>query len=151
MEVGPAGRAASRPRSKPEDVTDAAESAEKILKVLNPDLLTAESTGLAPKTLKASRSGDPTDLVVLLALLGVGQRGVRLGDFFELFLGFGVTRVGIGVILRCQLSVGLLYLLGRGLISHAKGLVEILLDPVSVHSFTSSTTSAALITFPLSR
>ena len=40
-----------------------------------------------------------TSVVVLLALLGIGQDVVRLGDLLEPLLGLRVTLVGVGVVL----------------------------------------------------
>ena len=47
-----------------------------------------------------------TDLVVLLALLGVGEHGIRLADVLEALLGLRVTRVLVGVQFAGQLAVG---------------------------------------------
>jgi hypothetical protein len=44
--------------------------------------------------------------VVTLALVGVGEDGVRLGRLLELLLGGLVARVAVGVELHRELPVG---------------------------------------------
>ena len=63
--------------------------------------------------------------VVLLALVGVGERVVGLLDVFETLLGSGVVRIAIRVVLAGQLAVGLLDLVGARLPPDAKDLVEV--------------------------
>ena len=50
--------------------------------------------------------------VVLLALLGVAEHVVGLGDLLEALLGLLVAGVAVGVVLARELAVGLLDLLG---------------------------------------
>ena len=70
-------------------------------------------------------------LVVLLALLGVGQDRVRLLDLLEALLGLLVARVLVRVVLARELAVGLLDLLGGGLLVDAERLVWIALRRAS--------------------
>ena len=65
-------------------------------------------------------------LVVLLALLGVGQDRVRLLHLLEALLGLLVARVLVRVVLARELAVGLLDLVGRGLLVDAERPVWIL-------------------------
>src|SRR5262249_51924081 len=60
----------------------------------------------APRATRATRARRPeapaeqrASIVVLLALLGVGQDVVRLGDLLEPLLGLRVTLVGVRVVL----------------------------------------------------
>jgi hypothetical protein len=52
--------------------------------------------------------------VILGALLRVAENRVRLGSFFEFFLGFSVAGVAIRVVLERHLPVGALDFLFRG-------------------------------------
>src|SRR5262249_15820690 len=85
-------------------------------------------------------------VVVLLALLGVGQDVVRLGDLLEPLLRLGVALIGIGVILASKLPVGLLDLVrGRGL-GDAQSLVIVLLeDALSAHWFLEASVSVPTV------
>ena len=98
-----------------------------------------------PPTPAAEAAGDPpkpppapanmrAHLVVLLALLGVADDVVGLGDLLEPVLRGLVARVGVGVVLARQLAVGLLDLAWLGVLGHAEDLVEVLVGPVSVGS-----------------
>ena len=64
--------------------------------------------------------------VVLLALLGVAEDVVRLGDLLEALLGLLVAGVLVGVVLARELAVRLLDLVGRGLALDAEHLVVVL-------------------------
>ena len=64
--------------------------------------------------------------VVLLALLGVGERVVGALDLLELLLRLRVVGVAVRVVLARQLAVRLLDLLVGGLLGDAEHLVEIL-------------------------
>src|SRR5690606_31174480 len=59
--------------------------------------------------------------VVLLALLGVGQDGVRLADLLEAALGGGVTGVAVGVEVTRELAVRLLDGRVVGVLGDAEG------------------------------
>src|SRR6266540_3187755 len=80
-----------------------------------------------PETAAAEQ---PARLVVLLALLGIADHVVRLGDLLEPGLSGGVPGVGVRVVLARQLAVGLLDLVGIGGLGDAENLVEVLLEPV---------------------
>src|SRR5690606_20440097 len=69
-------------------------------------------------------------LVVLLALLRVGQDGVGLGHVFEPSLGLLVALVVVGVELASQRAVGLLDRRRIDILGDAEDLVIVLLDPV---------------------
>src|SRR5438093_283729 len=65
------------------------------------------------------------ELVVELALAGVGEHVVRDGDLLEALLGLLVARVQVGVVLAGEPAVRLLYLLGGGGPLDAEDRVEI--------------------------
>ena len=67
-----------------------------------------------------ARAERPGPAVVLLALLGVAEHVVRLGDLLEARLGVLVARVAVRVIVARQLAVGLLDLLGGGALVDAR-------------------------------
>ena len=68
-----------------------------------------EPAGLAARG-EAGARAHRADLVVLLALLGVGEHRVRLADLLELRLRLRIALVGVGVILAGELAVRLLQL-----------------------------------------
>ena len=75
---------------------------------------------------RAGAGGEgPGCAVVLLALLGVAEHVVSLGDLLEARLGVLVVGVGVGVVLARELAVGLLDLLRRGLLVDAERLVVV--------------------------
>src|SRR5262249_20513733 len=83
-----------------------------------------------PRWPEASAPEQGAGVVVLLALLSVGQDVVRLGDLLEPLLRLGVALVGVGVVLAGELPVRLLDLVrGRGL-GDVKSLVIVLLEEV---------------------
>ena len=63
--------------------------------------------------------------VVLLALVGVAEHVVGLGDLLEALLGLLVVGVAVGVVLARELAVGLLDLLGSRLLVDAERLVVV--------------------------
>ena len=69
-------------------------------------------------------------LVVLLALLGVADDVVGLGDRLEPLLGGLVAGVGVGVVGTRELAVGLLDVGRRRVLGDAEDLVEVLVRPV---------------------
>src|SRR4029079_18969450 len=73
-----------------------------------------------------------TDLVVLLALLGVAEHVVRGVDFLEALLGLGIAGVRVGVVLLRELLVGARQLLLRRARRHAEHGVVVLLEPLSL-------------------
>ena len=75
----------------------------------------AESTGSGsgPGTKVGIHTGKAV-LVVALALLLIGKHLVGLSCLLELFLGFLVAGVAVGVILHGGLAVGPLYFIGAG-------------------------------------
>ena len=93
------------------------------------DVLEAAAAGTA-------RGGEPgaaahrADRVVLLALLGVAQDGVRLRDLLELLLGRLVPGVLVRVVGAGELAVGLLHVRIGGVLGHPQGRVEVLVHPI---------------------
>src|SRR5206468_818383 len=89
------------------------QAAEQVAEVVD-----AEVGVEAPATAAAEDVADGSELaelVVLLALVGVADDGVGLGDLLEFRLRRRVTRPGVGVVLLGQLAVGARdLLLGRG-------------------------------------
>ena len=77
-------------------------------------------------------------LVVLLALLGVAEDVVGLGDLLEALLGLGVALVGVRVELAGELPVRLLDLGVGGVLGDAEDLVVVLLDEVLACSSSTS-------------
>ena len=71
--------------------------------------------------------------VVLLALLGVREHVVGLGDLLEARLGLLVVGVAVGVVLARELAVGLLDLLGRRLLLDAERRVVVAGGPRGRH------------------
>jgi len=94
----------------------------------------AEAAGL-PEPARAG-AGEGTgvdhlaDLVVLGALLGVGQHRVGLAGLLEARLGGGVPRLDVRVVLAGDPAVRLRDLLLRGRLGHAQDLVVVLLEVV---------------------
>ena len=101
----------------------AAERGEDVLETC------ALTTGTARREARpAVRHG--ADRVVLAALLGVAEDGIRLPDLLEALLGLGVPDVVVGVHGAGDLAVGLLDRRGVGVLGHAEDRVEVLLEPV---------------------
>src|SRR6266540_4103007 len=121
--------AAATPEQVAEQVPEAAE-------VLDPD---PGATGEAAReatageaTTERARAEQPAGLVVLRALLEVGEHAVGPADLLEALLGRLVARVGVRVELLGELPVGLLDVGGRGVLGHAEDLVEVLLQILRV-------------------
>src|SRR5690606_14531922 len=102
------------------DLTSLTEPAE--------DVLEAARTGAAGGEARTRSHG--ADLVVLLALLRVGEHCVRLADLFELCFGLGIALVGIRVILARQLAIRLLQFCIADVLGDAEHLVEVLVEPI---------------------
>ena len=79
----------------------------------------------AEASAEALRTHRVTELVILLALLVVGEYFVSLGRFLELILGRFVARIFVRVIFDGQLSVGLLYFICRGGLADPKHFIII--------------------------
>jgi len=71
-----------------------------------------------------------THLVIFLALLGVGEHGMRLADLLEFRLGRRVARVGVRMVLAGELAVGLLEVCRGNILGDAENGVEVLVKPV---------------------
>src|SRR5882762_6581400 len=127
-----------RPEDRAEDVAEASLVSEQVLHLLGRDRavlraragVRAESAGApTPARLRPRRlRGRPirSELVVELALLGIVQHVMRLGDFLEASFGLLVARVQVGMVLARELAEG-----GRDLLLarrawHAKHLVIVL-------------------------
>src|SRR5690606_5501494 len=137
-----------------EQVAEPAETAEEVAQVLDADLLAtepAEAAEAAGAAAPESGGDEAAHLVVLLALLGVGEDRVRLRDFLETLFGFRVAGVGVGVELLGELAIGALDLLLGGVGRHLQDGVEVLLHPVAIHcsslSCVSSSASSASSTY----
>src|SRR4029453_2725888 len=103
-------------------------------------------------------SEERASLVVLAALLRIGEDVVGLGDLLELRLGFVVAGVLVRVEVTRQRAVGLLDLLRLGVLGDAKHRVVVLLQPVlRAHPASLSLATAGLassllvLTLPASR
>jgi hypothetical protein len=80
--------------------------------------------------IETAGSGSPTDSgmaepVVIGAFLGVAQNSVGFRSLLERLLGFFISRIAIGVILKRQLPIGALDFLVAGGTRNAKDLVVI--------------------------
>ncbi len=143
LDVGAPRRAASGPRSRSRRGRRGPRTHPAGRTGPRPDLLSSlETAAPTPVSGEATGLDHPPHLVVLLALLDVGQGGVGLGDLLELLLGLGVPRIGVGMMGLCQLAVCLLDLLGAGRFLDTEDLIEVLVDPVPVHCRASRTTIA---------
>src|SRR5947209_6257039 len=85
-----------------------------------------ESAAAKPAAGERPAGERPRAAVVLLALLGVAEHVVGLGDLLEARLRLLIAGVAIGVVLARELAVGLLDLIGRGLLVHPQGGVKVL-------------------------
>src|SRR6478609_2823096 len=94
------------------------------------DVLEAAGRPAAPGGEPGAAARHGAELVVLLALLGVGEDGVRLADLLELGLGGRVPGVLVRVQLPGQLAVGLLDRRRVGVGGDAEDGVEVLVQPV---------------------
>ena len=84
------------------------------------------AAGAGAKATGARAEGtQPAHLVVLLALLGVGEGLVSLADLLELLLGALVAGVLVGVEVPGELAERLLDVVLRGVLGHAERLVEV--------------------------
>ena len=90
---------------------------------------------------------DAAAAVVALALLGIAEDVVGLGDLLEALLGAGVL-VRVRVVLARELAVGLLDLVLRGLAVDAQRLVVV---TRARHGYAATTTRAGRRTWPLMR
>ena len=115
--------------SKAEQIAEIAARATE--QILDSDLAAGSAEPASACTLEGT-GAHGSDLVVLLALLGIGQHRVRLGDFLEAFGSLVVVGVGIRMQLLGQLPVRLLDLVVVGALGHLEGLVEILVEPVTI-------------------
>src|SRR5919198_753494 len=90
-------------------------------------------------------------LVVLGALLGVGQHAVGPADLLEALLRGPVAGVGVRVVLLGELPVGLLDVRRRGVLGNAEDGVEVLLQILRVvHGYLATFTIAGRRTLPRS-
>src|SRR4051794_3695750 len=112
----------------------------------------AEVRGAARRAARAAPAerigaGEHAAAVVLLALLGIAQDVVGLGDLLEAVLGSGVL-VRVRVILARELAVRLLDVVLRRLLVDAEGLVVV---SRARHRYAATTTRAGRSTAPLIR
>ena len=92
--------------------------------------------GRKPPPGPGPKAPEPAELVVLLALLGVGERLVGLADLLELLLRRLVARVLVGVVLARELAERLLDLVLRGVLGDAQRLVEVAPSPPALATMT---------------
>jgi len=64
-------------------------------------------------------------VIVLLALVGIGENLVGLVDVFESLLGRRIARVDVGVVLASQTAIGLLDVFFRSALGNAQHLVVV--------------------------
>ena len=103
-QVGAAGRAGPVALAEAAESEDVAQIAQDVAEV-------GEDGGVEALRSAPAVDAGMAELVVAPALRGVGQHGVGLGRLLEAFLGRGVARVPVGVVLERQLPVGALDLL----------------------------------------
>src|SRR6202000_1272163 len=128
----PAGRTAARTVAE-----DAAEHVTEALAALAEEVAQVERRAAPGAGPTASRDPEAAEhragLVVLLALLLVGQHVVRFGDLLEAILRLRAALVRLGVPLPCELTIGLLDLGGRRGLRHTQRLVVVLLVVLRAH------------------
>src|SRR5690606_21412925 len=155
LHIAPTDRP-TRPRARPPAGEDGAEqigegAAEPAVARLEAG---EQVVGIEPDPAGAPRAAaerprpeERPHLVVLFALLLVGEDGVGLGDRLEPLLRLGITRVTVGVQLPGQLAIRLLDLVGGGGLGHPKLGVKVFFQPVlgthQVHLLGSVSVSAA--------
>jgi hypothetical protein len=66
-----------------------------------------------------------TEPVVVGAFLAIAQNGICFSGLFEGFFSFVISRISIGVVLECELSIGALDFLVAGAARHAKDFVVV--------------------------
>ena len=91
------------------------------------DILHAHAAAESSSTAASGTATDTgvTELIVALALVGVAQHVIGLGQLLELLLGLLIPRVLIWVVLDGELAIGLLQLIGRSTLAHPEYLVVI--------------------------
>src|SRR6185369_3720660 len=121
--TAPALRGAARCARVPEDAPEEVAQVPEVADVARP-------IEVAPRPGPAGAAEDTrTDLVVLLALLGIREDVVGALDLFEALLGRLVVRVLVRMVLPRELPVGLLDLIRRGVLLDAQHLIEVLHSP----------------------
>src|SRR5688500_9749137 len=93
--------------------------------VLEPAVAAAGTAGS-----EACPAAHGADGVILLALVGIREHRIGLGDVLELLLGSSVPRVGIRVVLAGQLPVSLLDIGVGSVLGNTKDLVKVLVHPI---------------------
>ncbi|MNL11727.1 hypothetical protein D3C87_1325730 [compost metagenome] len=112
--TAPPARTGALGRAAPEEgLEDVAEAAEPL-----------EALEAGPARAEAPLRGGVAELVVALALLGIREDLVGLGELLEALLGPGLL-VDVRVVLARQLAVALLQLVVRGALGNAEDLVVI--------------------------
>src|SRR5262249_127504 len=111
----------SRAASARTAAEEAAEQIAEVAEVVDREVAAAE---VARVEARPGATAVLAEAVVLLALLLVGERVVRVLDLLELLFRGGVARVLVRVVLRRQLAVRLLDLIGRGVLLDAQRVVQ---------------------------
>ncbi len=111
--MGPAAAARTTPTKK---IPEAEKVAKNILEIL-------KYAGIETCSATSVSNSSMAKAIVERALLRVGEYRVSFGDFLELFLGFGLVRISVGVILQRKLAIGAFDLLIAGRANYAQYLV----------------------------
>ena len=99
--------------------------AENVAEILE-DVFHAHTAGTALAVSAAlAAHACMTKTIVLSAFVGVAQRIICLSRFFKLLLRFLVTRVAVGVVLKCYFAIGFFDLIGSGALCNAQYFVII--------------------------
>jgi hypothetical protein len=126
---------AASPVSPAKEVAEPPSAAEEISEIFYPDVLAVESSAgsSSSSTREATRRTESLHLVVLTALLLVGDDSVRLRNAFEPLLRRGIIRVRVWMKLLSELTKGLFdIVLGRGLVD-PQVVVIVLFEPFLFH------------------
>ena len=123
------GRTAGRPRAARRFAPAAAEQVANPEQVAQPaqDVLEVREDGGVEPRAAARGPTDPSvaETIVQAALIPVGQHGVRLGGFLELFFGSRVAGIAVRMVVERQFAVGALDILFLGVALNAENLVVV--------------------------
>jgi hypothetical protein len=87
-----------------EHIAEAEEFSEDVAEVL-------KNRGIEARTLPCSTTESGVAVAIIRGtLVGVGEHGVGLADFFEFFFRVRVVRIAVGMVLQSELAIGALQL-----------------------------------------